>query len=392
MHKEMVFCVDDEAGVLQALQRELINEPYEVVTATSGAEALARLETQPAAVVISDQRMPGMDGTTFLRKVREQLPDAFRVMLTAYMDLRSLVSSINEGEIHRFLVKPWRLEDLKGAIDEGLERDRLRRKNLELVWQIHMRSRELEELNLTLEQRVIERTRQLEQAYEELVQNEKLSAVGRLAAGVVHEVLNPMTVAVGRIDMTLIDSALPAEDNRSLKIAQEEILRGVRIMDNLRDFSKQRPPKREAVDLNALADRTLELVVHETRRKSIEVTKNFESLPEVRVDLDQLSQVFLNLVNNAIDALEESGHLALETEVLEEDDKQYVAVRFVDDGAGIPEENLSRIFDPFFTTKGDEGTGLGLAICQGIVDVHGGQIRLESTVGKGTTFVIRLPV
>ena len=392
MHKEMVFCVDDEAGVLQALQRELINEPYEVVTATSGAEALARLETQPAAVVISDQRMPGMDGTTFLRKVREQLPDAFRVMLTAYMDLRSLVSSINEGEIHRFLVKPWRLEDLKGAIDEGLERDRLRRKNLELVWQIHMRSRELEELNLTLEQRVIERTRQLEQAYEELVQNEKLSAVGRLAAGVVHEVLNPMTVAVGRIDMTLIDSALPAEHNRSLKIAQEEILRGVRIMDNLRDFSKQRPPKREAVDLNALADRTLELVVHETRRKSIEVTKNFESLPEVRVDLDQLSQVFLNLVNNAIDALEESGHLALETEVLEEDDKQYVAVRFVDDGAGIPEENLSRIFDPFFTTKGDEGTGLGLAICQGIVDVHGGQIRLESTVGKGTTFVIRLPV
>jgi signal transduction histidine kinase len=343
-----------------------------------------------AAVVLSDHLMPDMSGTEFLARARERWPDSFRIMLTAYGDLETVISAVNVGEIHRFLSKPWDPRDLKLAISEGLERHRLIQENRELLRRLDAQNIELRSLNETLEARVAERTAQLEKAHAELVQTEKLSAVGRLAAGVVHEVLNPLSVAAGRVEMVMLDPNLSEEHGGSLKIGREQIDQAIQILDNLRDFSRRRPSTRSAVDLSALVSHTMQLIAHETTRRSIEVIEKLEDAIEVQADQDHLAQVFLNLANNAVDALGSGGRLTVETHAVAEGEHRMVDAVFEDTGPGIPEEDLARIFDPFFTTK-EDGTGLGLSICQSIVKGHGGEIRVASEVGKGTRFVVRLP-
>ena len=338
MSDKTVLCVDDEVRVLRSLQRELVEEPYEVVMASSGQEGLACMEAVEVALVVSDQRMPGMTGVEFLEKVRKRWPDTFRIMLTGHADLDTVTAAVNEGEVHRFLRKPWNSDELKQTVRQGMERYRLMRENRELMRLLEARNEELQTLNQTLEERVAERTRQLDLAYRELVQSEKLSAVGRLAAGVVHEVLNPLAVVVGRIDMMLMDRTLDTKHQGSLEIAREQVDRAVKIMDNLRDFSKQRPPNRTQVDLNSLAADTLELVVHETRRRSIQVTRQLDGLPGVQADQDQLSQVFLNLINNAIQAMEKGGSLTVTTRFHPDGGGGgSVEVGIADTGAGISE-------------------------------------------------------
>ena len=391
MNEETVLFVDDEANLLNALRRELRSEPYEVVTAPSGPAGLDCMAALDAAVVVSDHQMPGMSGVEFLAQVKDRWPETYRVMMTAFGDIDTISSAVNLGGIHRFLTKPWNPDDLRLTIQEGLERHRLIHDNRNLAELLEAQNTELKNLNQTLEQRVAERTGQLEKAYGELVQTEKLSAVGRLAAGVVHEVLSPLTIVTGRVDMLLMDEALDPAHRKSLEIAREQVDMAVGIMNNLRDFSKQRPPQRTQVDLNALATHTLELVVHETNRRGIEVAKQLDETPAIQADHDQLSQVLLNLVNNAIEAMPEGGRLLVETRRAHDVGTGGVDVLITDTGAGIPGDGLSRIFEPFYTTK-ETGTGLGLAICKGIVDVHGGSIEARSEAGRGTTFAIRLPV
>ena len=391
MSEGTVVFVDDEVNLLSALKRELRGEPYEVVTASSGAAGLARMASLDAAVVVSDHGMPGMSGVEFLSQVRERWPDTFRVMMTAFGDIETISSAVNVGGIHRFLTKPWNADELRLTIQQGLERRRLVQENRELTAILEAQNAELKDLNQTLEQRVAKRTQQLEKAYAELVQSEKLSAVGRLAAGVVHEVLNPLTITRGRVDMALMDEALAPAHRESLEIAREQVDMAVGIMNNLRDFSKQRPPQRTPVDVNTLTSHTLELVVHETNRRSIEVVEHLDVVPSIQADHNQLSQVLLNLVNNAIDAMPEGGRLCVETHTGEINGREGVEIRISDTGVGIPEDDLSRIFEPFYTTK-ESGTGLGLSICQGIVEVHGGEITTESDPASGTTFSVKLPL
>ncbi len=202
--------------------------------------------------------------------------------------------------------------------------------------------------------------------------------------------LNPLSVAAGRVEMVLLDPNLSEEHGGSLKIGREQIDQAIQILDNLRDFSRRRPSERSAVDLSALVGHTMQLIAHETTRRSIEVVEKLADTPEVQADQDQLAQVFLNLANNAVDAMARGGCLTVETLAVAEGDHRMVDAVFEDNGSGISGEDLARIFDPFFTTK-EDGTGLGLSICQSIVKGHGGDIRVTSDVGKGTRFVVRLP-
>ncbi len=221
------------------------------------------------------------------------------------------------------------------------------------------------------------------------MQNEKLSEVGRLAAGVVHEVLNPLSVVMGRIEMVLMDQSLNDGLRKSLQMSQEQLKRAVKIMDNLRSFSKQRTPKRELMDVNELLSQTVELLAYETRSAKIVVEENFGALPEILADKDQLSQVSLNLIKNAIDAMPEGGKLSLITTFDRAVD--HVQIAFKDSGVGIPYDIQDKVFELFFTTK-KKGTGLGLGICRGIVEAHGGTLTLESKVGEGTVLTVMLPV
>ena len=153
------------------------------------------------------------------------------------------------------------------------------------------------------------------------------------------------------VAMVLMDEELGVNHRRSLELACEQLNRAVKIMDNLRDFSKQRPAQRAETDANTLIDHTLELMVYELRKSSITAKTNFQSLPIVMADGDQLSQVFLNLVKNAIDAMPDGGTLRFDTRTVALRSEQGIEIKMSDSGMGIEKENISRLFDLFFTTK-----------------------------------------
>jgi len=258
--------------------------------------------------------------------------------------------------------------------------------NLALTDELADRNQVLQKLNDTLEQRVEERTQQL-------LHSEKLSAVGRLAAGIVHEICNPLSVAVGWVELTLQDEGLDPQHQESLQLVSEELCRAIEILDNLRDFSKHKLPLKFSLDLNALLEHTLDLVAHQFRQKSIELHKDLAGLSNIWADKDQLGQVFLNLIDNAIDAMDSGSTLTVRTRPLQaEGEGKGVEVDIADTGPGIPEGKIDRIFEPFYTTKGEEGTGLGLPICLGIIEEHGGKLAVDSEEGIGTTFHIHLPI
>ncbi len=388
---KVVLCVDDEENVLFALQREMSRVADRVLIAQSGEEGLDILGAEDVSVVISDMRMPEMEGAEFLKHVRQGWPDIYRIMLTGYADLSTITAGVNEGEIHRFLAKPWDSQALRVAVEIGFDRVRLVRENRILAEQLEIQNVQLQDLNDHLEERVAERTEQLKHAYAELAHSEKLSAVGRLAAGVVHEVLNPLTVATGRLEMMKMDEKLSVEHQRNLGIGVEQILKAVKILDNLRDFSKQRPPERSWLDINLLISDSVDLLSYEFTKHKIKVSKHLGILKQIRIDKDQMAQIFLNLFGNALDAMQDEGQLVVSTEWKESDGQEGVEIYISDTGTGIPEESLTRIFDPFFTSK-KNGTGLGLSICQGIIENHGGTITAQSVLGEGTTFQIWLPI
>ncbi len=224
----------------------------------------------------------------------------------------------------------------------------------------------------------------------ELIQSEKLAAIGQLAAGVAHELNNPLTSVLGLVDLLLTNENLTPAMKEDLKVVREESLQCSTIISNLLRFARKHPAQKIATPINEVVEQTLKLVHHELDILGIELIKDFDLKdPMVKVDPYQIQQVFLNLSNNAMDALKEKvgGKFTIQTK--KEGEK--VKVQFSDNGCGIPKKNLSHIFEPFFTTKDvGKGTGLGLSISYGIVRDHGGTIHVESQEGLGTTFWIEL--
>jgi signal transduction histidine kinase len=235
---------------------------------------------------------------------------------------------------------------------------------------------------------------ELQRRHDLLVRSHKLRAVGTLTAGIAHELNNPLN------NITLT-SAMLEEDYRDLD--DEERLdmirdlttqaeRATRMVRNLLDFARESEIESELLDVGGLIDETLQLTSNEIKLNKAKVKRRVkENLPPIHGDKQHLSQVFLNLILNALDAMPSGG--ILEVEVGKSDEPGYIAVNVKDSGAGIPDHIVTSIFDPFFTTKHrGKGTGLGLSVSLGIVKKHGGDIHVESKVGKGTTFTVLLPM
>ncbi len=241
-----------------------------------------------------------------------------------------------------------------------------------------------------LEQKVEERTRELEKAQAQLVQSEKLASIGELAAGVAHEINNPLGVMLGFTQVIL--KKLPKDDlfYKPLTSIEREGLRCKKIIQGLLDFSRRSTPTFQLVNLNDAVEAACELIEHQITINNVRVIKGYApSLPEILADVNQLQQVFVNLIINAYQAMPQGGELRVTTRTV----GNQVQAIFADSGMGIPPENLKHIFDPFFTTKEvGKGTGLGLSVSYGIVELHGGKIEVDSQVGVGTTFVVILPV
>jgi len=248
---------------------------------------------------------------------------------------------------------------------------------------------ELREWAETLERKVEQRTAELKAMQAHLIQSEKLAGVGKLAAGVAHEINNPLTCVLTNSSLILAD--LPKDDPRreDLQAIVDETLRCRKIVKGLLDFSRQTKPQKQRLDFNKVISDVVTLVRNQASFQNITIHMDLSAeIPPVLADADQMRQVALNIILNAADAMPQGGQIRIRS--LLDPGKKQVIVRISDTGPGIPPEIQNKMFEPFFTTK-KTGTGLGLAIAYGIMERHKGSLHIESALGHGTTIIIIIP-
>jgi two-component system NtrC family sensor kinase len=233
-----------------------------------------------------------------------------------------------------------------------------------------------------------ETTEKLARAQRQLLEVEKLASVGRLAAGVAHEINNPLTGILTYAEAMRDELPAGAAQRGDLDAIVGETLRCRDIVHRLLDFARQRPLARRPSDLNALCDRITQLLERQPAFQRVAIVRRLDpALPPVSLDVNQMHQVIVNLMLNAAQAMPDGGVITVETAVAD----GQLALRVADTGPGIPPELRPRLFDPFFTTK-PQGTGLGLAVAWGIVQRHNGRLSFTTEPGKGTTFIVELPI
>jgi signal transduction histidine kinase len=373
-----VLLVDDEAGFRAILKKRLSRRGIYVREASGSEEALRLLDQDPADVVVLDVRMPGMDGLEALGHIRQRFPNTEVIMLTGHATTRDGVSGIQSGAFD-YLSKP-------------VEVDHLVRK----ITQAHDKT--LRALAAKEEAEFRERIKQ------QMVVAERLVALGTMATGVAHEINNPMAIiqeAAGWLQQILAtpeakDIPRRADFEKALTEIENAVRRARRITQQLLQVARDQtlavsaPSDLADVNLEEIALECMTLVEAEASSKGVTVSlDSTDPPPRAWTDHVRLTQVLLNLLNNAVHATETGGRITIALQA--ESEQAHIVLQ--DTGCGIPEEHLTKIFEPFFTTKpvGDS-TGMGLYVSWGIVDQLGGLISVESQPRKGSTFTITLPM
>jgi two-component system NtrC family sensor kinase len=300
-------------------------------------------------------------------------------------DLSAGARRIAEGNLRERI--PVRRDDELGRLAQAFNA---------MTTALERSNEQLHEWGSTLEQKVADRTRALHQAQAEALRGEKLASVGLLAAGVAHELNNPLTGVL--TFTTLMRKKLPdgSQDAQDLDLVIRETKRCAAIIRRLLDFAREKSPEKRFADLNGLVEETARIVERPANLSDIEIVLELDPrLPQAWVDADLIKQVIMNMLVNAQHAVNEKGTITVRTRMADSGDAAAPAIEIaiVDTGCGIAKQDLPRIFDPFFTTKGvGKGTGLGLSVSHGIVEAHGGRIEVESEPGVGTTFRVFLPI
>jgi two-component system NtrC family sensor kinase len=376
-----ILLVDDDPDQILMMTDALSEyaNKYSVVTASSGQTCLA-MDLSAIDLVILDYNLPDMSGVDILRAVlkRKNLP----VIMVTGEDTWDIIKQAIQSGAYDYIVKAGDyLRTIPLAIDKNIELHKLREEKNHMEEHLRLRNRELERTYA-----------ELKDAQQQLIQSEKMSSIGRLISGVAHELNNPLAIVSGYADLLLLNP-----QNRAIRADLENISkaadRATRIVRNLLSFARKHKLEKKYIGLHDVIQATIEIKAYQLRMDNIDVVLDFAvDVPYTMADPHQLQQVFLNLINNAHDALVESkgrGQITIRTE--RRDDE--VRVLVIDDGPGIAKENLGKIFDPFFTTKEvGKGTGLGLSLCYGIIREHSGNIMAESVEGEGTTFIVNLPI
>ncbi len=381
--EEPILIVDDEEDLRYVLARQLQMGGFQVETASNGEEAIQKLHQREYPVVITDMKMPRKDGLSVISAAHELYPDTEIIVLTGHGTLENALQAFKAGNIFEYLLKP--LDDiavLNTVVERALERRNLRRHNRMLFEQLQQAYEELK------------------QKSEALIQNEKMSAIGQLAAGVAHELNNPLTAVLGFAQMIYeklrhkrASELSDAEQERLLQ-ALENMMQGVYrardIVGTLLRFARTSDPtQRSLVNINQVLSDSFVFTEHVLLRQGLVLQKNLApELPPVWGNAPRLQQVFTNLLINAQQATPASGVITVTSEP--SDDPSGVWVHVEDTGEGIPPDALERIFEPFYTRKA-EGTGLGLSIARQVIAEHNGTIKVASEVGKGTRFSVFLP-
>lgn len=248
---------------------------------------------------------------------------------------------------------------------------------------------ELKNFSRQMEEKIQKTTADLRKTEAQLIRSEKLAALGQLAAGIAHEIRNPLTSI--NILIHSLRERLPSENSQQedLKVIEEEIHRMNEIVDQFLRFAKPAPPFFEKTDVLSIVEETLQLLRLQAEKQRIAVEREFQALPMILIDPEQMKQAMLNLLLNAIQAMPEGGLLTLKGRNSEEG--QWIHLSIQDSGMGISGEDIDKLFDPFFSTK-EGGIGLGLSITHRIIDQHHGKIEVESSPGMGTLFTVWLPI
>jgi two-component system NtrC family sensor kinase len=276
--------------------------------------------------------------------------------------------------------------DLKGQDEIG----QLARAFNLMTDELSLAHEDLTQWGRTLEQRVEERTRELRETQDQLVVSEKLASLGKMAAGVAHEINNPLTTILINTHLLLERPGRDADEGEALNLIADETTRCAGIVRGLLDFARLTPSQAVPTDINDIIDRTLLLLEKQALVRNIRIEKALgRALPLIEVDKSKIQQVFSNLAINACEAMPRGGTLVVGSLLCR--DGTHIEITFTDTGVGISKENIPRLFDPFFTTK-SFGTGLGLAVSYGIIRQRGGTILVRSEVGKGTVFTVRIPL
>jgi two-component system NtrC family sensor kinase len=222
----------------------------------------------------------------------------------------------------------------------------------------------------------------------EMEKEQRLAQLGKLVADMAHEVNNPLMIISGNAQLSLMENIQSETVNNNIKIIFEESKRAKNIIQRLLKFSRPSKGELRVIDINKNIDAVLSIVEHQFNLANIEIKRNYaDNLPSILIDEQQMQEVFMNLLNNANDAILESGVIEITTS----SEGDFLRIDFKDTGCGMSEQVKKRLFEPFFTTK-EKGTGLGLSVCYGIIKVHNGELRFESELGKGTTATILLPL
>ncbi len=369
-----VLFVDDEEGNL-LVSEAVCGDDFEVLTARSGAAALEMLRAYEVGVIVCDQRMPEMSGVELLEKVQVEFPDCVRLLVTAYSDIGAAIDAINRGQVRRYLKKPWEPEELKAEVADALDR--------------YLTARRLRELE------------------RRLIQTERVYALGIVAAGIGHELRNPISWITTNLQHSLAElaelgKALQAQDitlaagkvdelGAALQDASMGAERVAEIVSAIQ-LSMVRPPSEsEVVDLEEVVQLALRLVEGELRRAG-RLDLQVSGSPRVRGSRTQLSQIVVNLLINAIHAVAKVPPAQAVIALRIGTDGKLASLEVADCGPGVPEQDRERIFDPFFTTKPGVGTGLGLAISRRIAAELGGALEVErdGQLG-GAVFRLSLP-
>jgi signal transduction histidine kinase len=366
-----LLLVDDEDGFRQTIAKRLGKRRIVAEQARNGEECLSILEKKAMDVVVLDVKMPGMNGIEVLDHIKEKHPKTEVLLLTGHATTRDGVDGIKGGAFD-YLSKPIELEHLIGKISQAYEKTlREEEKQKEAQYRARME--------------------------QHMIACERLASLGTLAAGVAHEINNPLAIikeSAGWMKLILgkdeCEGMSRKQDfEKALDKIEKAIERTRRITHQLLGFIRKKDSVSAEVDLRNLVEEAVQLVNREAANKDIEIVREVEDPGGVIwSDPYQLRQVLINLITNAIHATDRQGRITIIVKIAGSE----VNITVRDTGKGIPKENQEKIFEPFFTTKlPGEGTGLGLFVTRGIIEKLGGTIEFESRVGQGTSFYINLP-